>query len=73
MKQNLILEIPLYDYLFDLNSSLAVAVIFISLVFQSSEATVEHPVSEIASLIQQNRVFISNSWFAEFFFLCWRR
>lgn len=50
-KQNLILEILLHDYLFDFNSSLPVAMLFITLVLQSSEATVEHPVSEIDLLI----------------------
>lgn len=72
MKQNLIFKIPLYDYLFDFSSSLAVAMLFISLVFQSTEATVEHPVSELVWCIQQNQVFISSSPFTEFFFLGWR-
>lgn len=63
MKQNLILEIPLCDYLFDFNSSLPVAMLFFSLGLQSSEATVKHPVSEIVWLIQQNQVFISGSQF----------
>lgn len=37
--------------------------LFFSLVLQSSEATVEHPVSEIVWLIQQDQVFTSDSQF----------